>query len=160
MEIYLKALGILIAFIALVYTSINNRRAAEKHQIEMLKLDMEILEKLKVDDSHVHYVRAINSASLRADNVYRNFKPYYPVFFRVGLIVYIGAALIGFILMYSNYSLWSVVLAYSVSLFGFELQRRGLTPNMSGKSAKLEIISNYEIRSNTTRKCEIEQVHI
>ncbi|NQY87436.1 MAG: hypothetical protein HRT51_06705 [Colwellia sp.] len=146
MEIYLKALGILLAFIALVYTSINNRRAAEKHQIEMLRLDMDVLEKLKVDESHVHYIRALNSASLRADNVYRNFKAYYPIFFRVGLIVYIGAALIGFVLMYSNYSFWWVVLAYSISLIGFELQRRGLTPNMSGKPAKLELEFNGQIK--------------
>ena len=142
MEIYLKALCVFLAFIALVYTSINNRRTAEKHQIEMLRLDMDVLEKLKVDESHVHYVRALNSASLRADNVYRNFKPYYLIFFRVGLVIYIGAALIGFVLMYSNHSFWWVVLVYSISLIGFELQRRGLTPNMSGISAKLELVFN------------------
>lgn len=141
MEIYIKACGVLVAFIALVYTSINSKRNAEKHQVEMLKLELEILDKLSSSESNVYYQKAINSASIRADNVYRDFKPYYPVYFRVGLIVYIGFALNGFVLMYSEYSVWWVIVSYSLSLIGFEMQRRGLTPNMSGKPAKLKLKS-------------------
>ncbi|MFS1439880.1 hypothetical protein [Shewanella sp. 10N.286.48.A6] len=141
MEIYIKACGVLVAFIALVYTSINSKRNAEKHQVEMLKLELEILDKLSSSESNAYYQKAINSASIRADNVYRDFKPYYPVYFRVGLIVYIGFALNGFVLMYSEYSVWWVIASYSLSLIGFEMQRRGLTPNMSGKPAKLKLKS-------------------
>lgn len=141
MEIYIKACGVLVAFIALVYTSINSKRNAEKHQVEMLKLELEILDKLSSSESNVYYQKAINSASIRADNVYRDFKPYYPVYFRVGLIVYIGFALNGFVLMYSEHSVWWVIASYSLSLIGFEMQRRGLTPNMSGKPAKLKLKS-------------------
>jgi len=137
MEVYIKACGVLVAFIALAYTSISSKRNAEKHQVEMLKLELEILDKLSAYENNVYYEKAINSASIRADNVYRDFSPYYPVYFRVGLIFYIGFALNGFILMYSEYSLWWSVTSYSVSLLGFEMQRRGLTPNMSGKPAKL-----------------------
>lgn len=142
MELFLKGFGLFVAFVTLLYTGVSSRRSAEKHHKEMLKLDLEILEKIEQNDGNVHYQRILKSASARANRAYYDFKPYYPVYFRVGLYIYIGFGFIGFSMMYSDNSFWWSVLSYFVAFVGFEMQRRGLTPGMSGEPEDIKLANN------------------
>lgn len=145
MELIFKGAAVLAAFITLIYTASSNRRAGEKHQIEMLKAEIEILEKLSDQADDTHYQRMLRRASSRAENMYRDFKPYYPVYFRVGLYIYVGFSLIGFVLMYSDQNIWWSILCYVIAMGGFEMQRRGLTPNMSGNPDLLKLKGKNKI---------------
>ena len=139
MEVFIKGTTLFFAFVTLVLTGISSRRAAEKHQKEMLNLDLEILKKLDHDKENAHFSRISAAAAKQSLRVYPNRTPYYPVYFRVGLYVYVSFGFMGLFAMFNDYPLWSVLAFYAISLAGFEIHRRGLSPRMDGEPEGIEI---------------------
>jgi hypothetical protein len=137
-ELLLQALGVVAGFIALIYSGSKNSRESETHNHEMLKKEIELLKLLKEDPDNHHYRNIMISASKRTDSIFRRFLPYKPVYFRMGLLIYVGFALTGALLFVIE-NFWEAAACLVVSLIGFEAQKRSLYPGMMKEPPSLQI---------------------
>lgn len=125
---FLEALGLVIAVVTLLFTALKARRDGEEHARDLLRRDIELLESLQ-PGSH-HYDRVNASAAKRADRLYLQLKPYFPTWWRLGLMLYLAGGAAGLYYGYQqNY--WSF-LFFVLAAVGFIMQRRSLSPDFSG----------------------------
>ena len=130
------ALGLVATFVTLLFTSAKFRRDNEKHQRELIELDLKLAKQVKSDNHHRK--RILRSAKKRTYNLYLKLEPYYPGWFKAGVTLYIGASLVATLCLF-NESVAFALFLYALALVGFEVQRRSLIPNFSKDIPELEL---------------------
>lgn len=145
---FLKALGVLAAFIGLLLSAAKYRQDIRENIRKSMLNDIEILKSLRKESFHYERVSAhLNKSILRAYPPHEIYSLWRGI---IGLFMYVGFGVFGTFLVFEKN--WWAAASFFMAVMGFEMQRRSLLPGFKDKAPKIQLsepkhINGFKIRS-------------
>lgn len=134
-ETFLKAAGLLILFVGLLFSAAKNKRDAFAERRKCVLDDILVLKELKPGSFYHKRIEArLRKSILQA---YPPHKLYYFWLGLFGLLAYLGGGLYGSYL--ATEKSWWAIFFFFLAIIGFEFQKRSLLPGFEEGPPEVEL---------------------